>query len=271
MGRTGTRLARGTTFTRARHARARRPPARPRARAPRPVIRAVDPRRARARGHARRSWADQLNDFVAEVVADTRGVLCVCNSVGGVAGLQAALDNREAIRGVFLLDPSLRMLHVRRQNPLQVPLTSALQTMLRETPLGLAFFDAVATPRAVGNVLRQAYGVSARVDDELVDAILTPGRSPGAARVFLDFISYSGGPLPEDLVERLDGEKNPVWVAWGQEDPWEPFAQGQKYADFPAVRRFIPLPGVGHCPQDEAPERINELVREFAAEVFGSF
>jgi ectoine hydroxylase-related dioxygenase (phytanoyl-CoA dioxygenase family) len=33
--------------------------------------------------------------------------------------------------------------------------------------------------------------------------------------------------------------------------------------------RFEPLPGVGHCPQDEAPERVNELVLEFASELFG--
>lgn len=217
------------------------------------------------------TWADQLRAFAAEVIADQRGVACVCNSVGSVAGLQAALDDSAAFRGVFLLDPSLRMLHVRRQNPLQVPLTSALQTVLRETPIGLAFFGAVAQPGAVRNVLRQAYGVSARVDDELIDVILTPGRADGAARVFLDFISYSGGPLPEDLLARLDGDKTPVWIAWGEVDPWEPIAQGRAYADFESVRRFIPLPGVGHCPQDEAPERVNELVAEFAREVFGGF
>ncbi len=27
--------------------------------------------------------------------------------------------------------------------------------------------------------------------------VLTPGLRPGAARVFLDFLSYSDGPLPE--------------------------------------------------------------------------
>jgi pimeloyl-ACP methyl ester carboxylesterase len=219
---------------------------------------------------ASRSWADQLLDFCKTVIDDERGVLIVCNSVGSVAGLQAALDNAEAVRGVMLLDPSLRMLHVRRQNPLQVPLTSALQTLLRETPVGLAFFDAVAKPNAVRNVLKQAYGVDARVDDELIDVILTPGKAAGAARVFLDFISYSGGPLPEDLLARIDGTRTPVWIAWGEDDPWEPIAQGRAYADFDSVRKFIPLPGLGHCPQDEAPERINELVLEFSRELFAN-
>lgn len=34
------------------------------------------------------------------------------------------------------------------------------------------------------------------------------------------------------------------------------------------MRRFEPLPGVGHCPQDEVPERVNALVVEFANELF---
>lgn len=36
--------------------------------------------------------------------------------------------------------------------------------------------------------------------DELVKIILDPGLEPGAADVFLEFICYSGGPLPEDLL-----------------------------------------------------------------------
>jgi len=38
------------------------------------------------------------------------------------------------------------------------------------------------------------------VTDELVEAILRPGLEPGAVDVFLEFICYSGGPLPEDLL-----------------------------------------------------------------------
>lgn len=46
----------------------------------------------------------------------------------------------------------------------------------------------------MANILRQAYGRKEAVTDELVQAILRPGLQPGAASVFLDFISYSSGP-----------------------------------------------------------------------------
>ena len=113
-------------------------------------------------------------------------------------------------------------------------------------------------------MLREAYADKSAVTDELVEAILAPGREPGAVRVFLDFISYSSGPLVEDLLPALDPVRCPVLVAWGEADPWEPVDQGRTlYAGFPAVERFVVLPGVGHCPQDEAPGVVNELLAAF--------
>jgi pimeloyl-ACP methyl ester carboxylesterase len=34
-------------------------------------------------------------------------------------------------------------------------------------------------------------------------------------------------------------------------------------AHFPAVEQFIPLEGLGHCPQDEAPEAVNPILQEW--------
>jgi len=51
-----------------------------------------------------------------------------------------------------------------------------------------------------------------------VDKILTPGLRPGAADVFLDFLSYSSGPLPEQQLEEVTV---PVSILWGDKDPWE--------------------------------------------------
>ena len=97
-----------------------------------------------------------------------------------------------------------------------------------------------------------------QVTDELIDVILKPGLEPGALPVFLDFISYSGGPLPEELLPQLSD--TPVYIGWGEKDPWEPVELGCAYGDFPVVREFVRLPGLGHCPQDEGPEVVNPFV-----------
>ncbi|MEW5319874.1 MAG: hypothetical protein WDW38_010993 [Sanguina aurantia] len=135
--------------------------------------------------------------------------------------------------------------------------------LLRETDLGTAFFGTVATTRTVTNILKQAYGDKSAVTEELVDKILTPGLRPGAAAVFLDFISYSGGPLPEEL---LAATTRPVSILWGAADPWEDVVKGRAlFASYPMVTEFVELPGVGHCPMDEAPVQVNALISKFVS------
>jgi pimeloyl-ACP methyl ester carboxylesterase len=35
---------------------------------------------------------------------------------------------------------------------------------------------------------------------------------------------------------------------------------------FPCVKRFVRLPNVGHCPHDEAPDRVNPVLEEIISE-----
>lgn len=134
-----------------------------------------------------------------------------------------------------------------------------------KTPAGELFFSQVAQPRAIENILKEAYCDGTTVTEELVSCVLNPGLEPGAVKVFLDFVSYSGGPLPEELIPRMPC---PVELIWGEEDPWEPISKGRsEYADFETVRNFVPLPGVGHCPMDEAPQLVNPLLEAFVQDV----
>lgn len=212
------------------------------------------------------NWARQLNAFIEEIVGEPAFIMC--NSVGGVAGLQAAVDKPSSCRGVVCINPSLRGLHIKKQPELIKPFVKILQNTLRTTDIGQKFFKNVARAETVKNILKEAYGDPATVTDELVECILKPGLQPGAAEVFLDFISYSGGPLPEELLPAMPSEV-PVRIMWGQADPWEPVKDGRAYGEFDSVDRFIELPGVGHCPQDEAPELINPLLMEFVEDYRG--
>lgn len=211
------------------------------------------------------TWGSQLADFVAHVGAGEPAFF-VANSVGGVAALQAAVDAPGLVRGVVLLSVSLRGLHVTKQPPALRPLVAAFQRLLRTTPLGPALFAQIAQRDAVRSVLLQAFAVKAAVTDELVDAILAPAFLPGAAAVFLDFVSNSYGPLAEDLLPCC---ACPVLTVWGEEDPWElaSLARGLYTPEAVpgVVERFVALPGVGHCPQSEAPDRVNGLVVDFVA------
>eukprot|EP01038_Epipyxis_sp_PR26KG_P013760 gene13760-18453_t len=208
------------------------------------------------------NWADLTCSFITDIIKEPCYV--VCNSVGGVAGLQSAVQRPDLIKGIVLIDISLRMLHIKKQNPALKPFVKILQNTLRETNVGKTFFKQIATPKAIRNILNQAYGYTntkQSIDDETLDFILTPGLQPGAVDVFLDFISYSGGPLPEELLPLVSC---PVRFLWGENDPWEPIEMGRKeYANFSCVDEFVSLPGGGHCPMDQIPQVVNEELLRF--------
>ena len=206
------------------------------------------------------TWSDQILDFAKEVAGPDEKVFLTCNSVGGIAGLEAAIKAPERVASVQVMNISLRMLHEKKQSDIAKPFVSALQKTLRTTPLGSWFFSQIATEKGVRNVLQQCYCDKTTVTDELVDAILKPGLQDGAVDVFLDFISYSSGPLPEEQMARCPV---PVSVVWGDADPWEKVEWGRAFQNFNCVEEFIELPGVGHCPQDEAPHLVNPIIERW--------
>lgn len=207
------------------------------------------------------TWGEQIADFCREVVGGS--AFLVGNSIGCIAAMQAVVDHPEISPGVALLNCSLRLLHDRRRRTqpwikqMGAPL---LQRILKVRWLGHAFFKQIARPDTVRKILRQAYIRAEAVDDELIELLMVPASDPGAPDVFIAFTGYSQGPLPEDLLEQLPC---PALLLWGTRDPWEPFHLGQELARFPCVKRFVPLEGVGHCPQDEAPELVNPILQEW--------
>jgi len=207
------------------------------------------------------TWGEQIISFCEEIVQAP--AFLIGNSIGCIVALQAAIIAPQKVLGIAMLDCSLRLLHDRRR--LQLPWyrrysAPVLQTVLNFKPLGYTFFSQLAKPQVIKKVLLQAYKNPAAVTDELVELLYRPSQTEGAADVFLAFISYSQGPLAEDLLPQIHC---PVLIIWGECDPWEPIAQGRELANYPAVEDFIPLPGVGHCPQDEAPELVNPLLENW--------
>ncbi len=208
------------------------------------------------------TWSEQIRDFCREVIGES--VFLVGNSIGCIAALQAAVDEPECSLGIALLNCSIRMLHERRLA--QLPWyrrvgAPILQQVLGVRWLGHFFFKLVAQQSTVRKALLQAYARSEAVTDELVQMLLTPAADVGAADVFLAFTRYSQGPLPEDLLANVTC---PVLILWGKDDPWEPIDDGRRLlADFPCVEEFVVLANAGHCPQDEVPDEVNALLKNW--------
>lgn len=205
------------------------------------------------------TWGQQVADFVREVVGD-RAIL-VGNSIGAVVAMQAAIYAPELIKKTVLINCSLRLLQ--EQNQLAMPWfkrvgVKTVQNILGVRAIAKLFFDQVRQPKSVKQILSQAYVNKEAITDELIAILTKPAQNANAVDVFMAFVRYSQGPRPEDLLEILPCE---AIVLWGDRDPWEPIELGRKsFTRFDCVKEFIAIANVGHCPQDEAPELINDIL-----------
>lgn len=204
------------------------------------------------------TWGQQVADFCNSVIGEA--ACLVGNSIGCIVALQAAVLQPDIATSIVMLDCSLRLLHDRKRIglPWQRRFSAPVfQKVLSVRPIGHFFFRRLARPKVVRQILQQAYSNAATVTEELIEILMHPASDIGAADVFLAFINYSKGPLPEDLLALVTC---PVLCIWGADDPWEPVVLARQFTKFSAVKEFIVLEGVGHCPQDEAPEAVNTIL-----------
>ena len=208
-------------------------------------------------------WAAEVIDFVKEVVkADGEKVTLVGNSIGCSVSMEVALLEPSIVDRMVIISPSLRMLNVRKRSWAQNITAPALMRFFKYKLVGTYFFNQLSRPNVLRRILYSAYAVKEAVDEELIEMIREPALTPGALDVFLAFISYDEGPIPEDQLPLL---KVPVMMLHGVLDSFEPFKLAEKYREYDAVKRFVPLTGVGHCGMDEAPEVVNKLIDEFVS------
>lgn len=208
-------------------------------------------------------WTVQLREFIDEIVEPApskRPVFLVANSVGCMVTMQYAVESPSRVAALTFISPSLRQLNVRKRSWLQDIAAPVMMQLLARKPMGTYFLDSLSKPRALRKVLLGAYSVQSAVDEELVHILREPAQTQGALGVFLSFISYDTGPIPEDWLPIMT---QPALVIWGEDDQFEPFELGQKLRHYSIVESFVGLPNTGHCAHDERPDKCNELIKEF--------
>ena len=208
-------------------------------------------------------WTEQLFRFIETIVKPSQPVYLVANSIGAMVTLQLAVEHSSLVAAQVLISPSLRMLNVRKRSWLQDIAAPLLMNLLSYRPLGAFFLSSLAQPKQLRNVLESAYEVHERLDEELIEILGGPAKTDGALEVFLSFIMYDDGPIPEDFLPLLT---QPTMVIWGRQDRFEPYELGQALKHYAAVEKFVTLEGVGHCAHDERPEEVNELIIRFLEE-----
>lgn len=224
-------------------------------------------------------WAELVADLATDGLGDRRLHL-VGNSIGAMVCLNACLRLRRQghpPQQAILLDCAQRTLDDKRlaeQPPLARLGRPALKQLVRQRWLTALLFRALARPAVIRQVLLQAYPSGAHVDADLVALLHQPTTDPGAVESFRGFINLFDDHLAPTLLDALssgagagetaEAASIPVRLLWGEADPWEDPGEARRWAQaYACIQELIVLPGIGHCPHDEAPDLVNPILQRW--------
>ena len=235
------------------------------------------------------TWVEQTTHFLETVVRPRDGGAYVAgNSLGGyVAALVAATEisrvskttpkptNRpknQLVKGLILLNATPFWAFVpadaRDARRRAAPWDGALPAPRWVRALFETYWNAFRSRRNVEGLLGLVYGDAGKVTETLVSAILAPTDRAPALAAFCSVVFSPKSALALDEATRAirdapGASKIPVALVYGRDDPWVVPLWGQRMKRAIPRAAYYELPGVGHCPAHEAPERTNACVADF--------
>ncbi|MFN6561161.1 MAG: alpha/beta fold hydrolase [Nostoc sp. ChiSLP01] len=223
-------------------------------------------------------WRDQLHDFISEAIGQ-KAVLAG-NSLGGYASLCVAAQRPESAAGLVLLNsagpfsesqptPEPEALQSQIQPPKQ---SSSLEKLLGDSvkwmfqqPLAqLLLFQYVRQRWVIRQTLEKVYLDKSAITDQLVEEIYRPAYDPGALDVFVSVFSTPQGEKVDTLLKELTC---PLLMLWGEADPWmNARERSRKFRQYypQLTEHFLTA---GHCPHDEVPDKVNQLLRDWVLSI----
>ncbi len=211
------------------------------------------------------NWSQQVFDFCNEIVK--RPVILIGNSIGGVIALKTSEKLSNKCLKVILIDCAQRTMDDKRleeQSLLMRFLRPVIKTLVRQRILSSNLFSNAANPNFIAKILKVAYPSGYNVDQELINILFLPTQGKGAKEAFRGFINLFDDYLAPDLLRKLN---KPVYLIWGEKDPWEPVKEARKWFEtFECIKSLDIISNAGHCPHDEMPEKVNPIILKIIQE-----
>jgi pimeloyl-ACP methyl ester carboxylesterase len=198
-------------------------------------------------------------------------VVLVGHSMGGLISMIQAGANPASISHLILLDPAVPLA---KTSPLK-PLPDVVVRLLARRPrIGAAFGSALAKlegpDRLINNALRQYCADSTKLDRGLVEALIEGERARiDRGTPYLGYMqAYNSMRARTRDVEAFDREvvipvKAPTLLIAGAGDTLVSTEFIRRLAKVRPDWTYEEMPGVGHNPQMEAPERLIPLMLDW--------
>jgi len=187
---------------------------------------------------------------------DRRGLETVAvagNSLGGSLALMLARDYPERVSALILLAPAVALTRVPWIfYPLRLPALGQVTA-------------ALMGPWAISIALRLAYHRRDLITPEVVAGYARPFRQLLRRLAFRRFCQQLQLPPVAAIEAMLQQIHQPTVLVWGRQDRILPISQASWVQARLPRARIEPLEGVGHAPQEEAPDVVNEIIIDFLA------
>ena len=149
-----------------------------------------------------------------------------------------------------------------------------LMNVVAMRPWGSEFFDHVGQhvdafiglPPHIHKAVVAAYIEGALVNDigsSDIEELASPWLSESGRVSFYNQFAQADEKYTLEVEALYRDIRCPVTIIWGEDDPWIPLARGRALFDLIPHATFETLPGVGHLPQLEAPDKVTQSLTRF--------
>jgi pimeloyl-ACP methyl ester carboxylesterase len=207
-------------------------------------------------------WVDQVYDFWQTFIQTP--MVLVGNSIGSLVCLAAAETYPEMVRGIVMI--SLPDMSARNDTIPQwcQPIVSGLESAIASPPVLQSLFYFVRRPQIVKKWASLAYANPTAISEELVEILSGPAQDRGAARAFAALLKAMIGADFSPSARKVLGDLNiPMLLLWGKQDRMIPYTLAARFRDINPQLRVVDVENAGHCPHDECPEVVNQLLLEW--------
>ena len=205
-------------------------------------------------------------NFTADIleVADALGLeqfVLGGNSMGGKHTLAFAIAHPERVTGLILVDSGGGPMIVEEDDEDSGNIGFAIA----RTP-GINKIAEQITPRSlIAQSLEQTVSVKSIVTEEMIDRYWELLRYPGNRAATMARFSSPYDPLGEGEIAAI---AQPTLILWGEEDRLIPLAAGRWLDQTLPNSELVTYPGIGHLPQEEAPQATLADVRRWLESLY---
>ena len=204
-------------------------------------------------------WVEQVYDFWKTFIRQP--VVLVGNSIGSLISLVAAANHPDMVQGIVMMslpDPNLEQEMI--PTALQ-PFISGIKSIFTSRLILKPLFYFVRRPSVLRPWASLAYANPEAITDELIDILAGPPQDRGSARAFRAlFKATTGVNFSPSVKKILPNLTIPMLLIWGKKDRFVPPQLANQFVAYNEKLQLLYLEDVGHCPQDESPEQVNQAI-----------